>query len=83
MTPRPPSTRRRAATCGCDPQLLGEINGKLTMVIDAQKEHGETVRAMDTRLRSVENRSAIAGAVGGMLMALGVQFTGWLLTKKG
>jgi len=51
-------------------------------VLKNQEEDRKTLKAMDARLRHVENRSAIAGAVGGALMAIGVNIAGWVLRGK-
>lgn len=78
-SPRP----RRAPACpGCNELLLGEIKGTLDMVRQDQQRHGAKLEALDGRLRSVENRSAVAGAVGGALMAVGINLAGLLLGKK-
>lgn len=77
--------RRRAqgASCpGCNEQLLGEIKGTLDMVRQTQQTHGTKLDNMDARLRHVENKGAIAGAVGGLLMAVGVNLAGWFLKGK-
>lgn len=78
MTDRRPR-RKPAPACSCDPQLLGEIKGKLELIHEGQKEHGKQLTSMDARLRTQENKGAIAGAVGGALMALGVSFANWWL----
>jgi len=67
--------RRRkptAPTCGCDPQLLGEIKGKLDMIHEGQQAHATQLNAMDGRLRSVETKGALAGAAAAMFMTLGL-----------
>ncbi len=79
-------TRRKAAPacqgCQFDPMAAGRIEGRLEAVLKNQEEDRKTLKAMDARLRHVENRSAIAGAVGGALMAIGVNFAGWMLRGK-
>jgi hypothetical protein len=76
--------RRRASSCtGCNNQLLlGEIKGTVTAVLENQKTQGAQLTSMDSRLRSVENKGAIAGAVSGLLMAVGVNLAGWWLKGK-
>ena len=77
--------RRRAPgpSCpGCNEQLLGEIKGTLDMVRETQATHGQKLDTMDGRLRAVENKGAIAGAVSGLLMAVGVNLAGWFLKGK-
>ena len=69
-------TRRRSRTatpCSCDPQLLGEIKGKQDMILDQIKSQSETIRGVDARLRTQENRGAVFGTLGGMIMAIVVQ----------
>ena len=53
-------------------QLLGRIDGKLEAVLEAQRQHGEKFDSLDTRLRNVENRSAIAGAAAALMVTLGI-----------
>lgn len=82
MTDRRPR-RKPAAACSCDPQLLGEIKGKLDMIHEGQKTHGQQLEGLDARIRSQENKGAIAGAVGGLLVALGVSIaSGWIKGKS-
>lgn len=52
--------------------VLGRIEGTLTQVLTNQKEHGDTLRDMDSRLRTVETKAAMNGAVGGGVMGLGM-----------
>jgi len=59
--------------------ILGRIEGKLDGVLEAQKLHGEKMDTLDTRLRSVENRSAVVGAAAAVLMTLGIDFARWKL----
>lgn len=60
-------------------QLLGEIKGKLDLVILNQRETNNKLGAMDGRLRRVETRSAITGAVSGGLVSVGIA----LMIEKG
>lgn len=53
-------------------QLLGEIKGKLDMVITSQKETNVKLGALDNRLRRVETRSALNGAISGGLVSIGI-----------
>jgi hypothetical protein len=53
-------------------RLLGEIKGKLDMVISNQKAHGEKLDSVDGRLRKVEARSAMLGAGAGAMVSVGV-----------
>jgi len=73
------------ATCsGCqvNPQDLGEIKGKLDMIHDTQKtmaeSHGKKLDALDTRMRKVENRTAVLssglGAAAGLTVAVCMEF---------
>jgi len=68
--------------CQYDPQLSGEIKGKLDMIHEGVKGHAARLDGLDARLRSVENKGAVAGAVAGLLMAVGVNLAGWWLKGK-
>lgn len=59
--------------------LLGEIKGKLDLVIGNQVAQGEKLDGLDNRLRKVETRAAMNGAVSGGLVSVGVA----LLIEKG
>lgn len=60
-------------------QLLGEIKGKLDLVILNQGEANKKLDVMDGRLRRVETRSAITGAASGGLVSVGIA----LMIEKG
>lgn len=60
-------------------RLLGEIDGKLQMVIDNQKKHGEQIGSIDSRLHKVEGKSAAFGAGAGALVSVGLA----ILIEKG
>ncbi len=69
-------------TCGaCDQAALGRIEGKLDMVIEAQKSQGLRLESLDGRLRFLENRSAIVGAAGALVVTLALELTRWTLRK--
>ena len=53
-------------------RLLGEIDGKLQMVIDNQKKHDEKIDGIDSRLHRVEGKSAAFGAGAGALVSVGL-----------
>lgn len=57
-------------------RLLGEIKGKLDLVIEGQADQRESVEkkldALDTRLRKVENKAALNGAVAGGIISVGM-----------
>lgn len=59
--------------------LLGEIKGKLDLMIASQGETNERLEKMDTRLRKVEAKSALNGAISGGLVSIGVA----LMIEKG
>lgn len=59
--------------------LLGEIKGKLDLVIANQDAQGTKLDGLDTRLRKVETRAALNGAVSGGLVSIGVA----LMIEKG
>jgi hypothetical protein len=59
--------------------LLGEIKGKLDLMISSQSETNERLDKMDSRLRKVETKSAINGAISGGLVSVGVA----LMIEKG
>ena len=60
-------------------RLLGEIKGKLDMVITNQQEHGAKIESIDNRLHRVESKSAMLGAGAGALVSVGLA----ILIEKG
>lgn len=48
---------------------MGRVEGKLDMVLDVLEKDAERRDEMDKRLRTVERKSAIFGAVGGAFAA--------------
>lgn len=60
-------------------RLLGEIKGKLDMVIANQETHGAKLDSMDGRLHKVEAKSAAFGAGAGALVSVGLA----ILIEKG
>ncbi len=60
-------------------RLLGEIKGKLDMVITKQEEHGTKIDRIDSRLHKVEGKSAAFGAGAGALVSVGLA----ILIEKG
>ncbi len=53
---------------------LGEISATLRHIKEEQRKQGDTLTGMDDRLRKVETRSAVNGAVTGGVMAVAVAF---------
>lgn len=53
-------------------KLLGNIEGKLDMVISNQDKHEKKMDGMDGRLRGVESRSAIIGAGAASIVSIAV-----------
>lgn len=53
--------------------LLGEIKGKLDLVITNQQIQGRQLSGLDTRLRKVESKAAVGGALMGALVSVGVE----------
>ena len=53
---------------------LGSISSTLEHIKETQANHGEMLSGMDDRLRKVETRSALNGAITGGVMALAVAF---------
>lgn len=57
-------------------RLLGEIKGKLDLVIDGQAEQRATFETkldgLDERLRKVENKAALNGAISGGIISIGM-----------
>lgn len=51
--------------------LLGEIKGKLDLVITGQDKTNERLDSMDSRLRKVEAKAALNGAVAGGIISIG------------
>lgn len=60
-------------------RLLGEIKGKLDMVITNQQEHSAKIDGIDSRLHRVEGKSAALGAGAGALVSVGLA----ILIEKG
>lgn len=60
-------------------RLLGEIKGKLDMVITNQEAHGAKIESIDSRLHRVESKSAMLGAGAGALVSVGLA----ILIEKG
>ncbi len=52
--------------------LLGEIKGKLDMVIENQNQHGTKIDGIDNRLGNVEIKAARNGMITGGIAAIGV-----------
>lgn len=59
--------------------LLGEIKGKLDQVIQGQAEQNTQLSGIDRRLRKVETKSALTGALAGGVVSVGVA----LMIEKG
>ncbi len=59
--------------------MLGELRGKMDMVISNQQRHDDRFDAIDGRLRKVETKSALTGALSGGLVSVGVA----LMIEKG
>lgn len=57
-----------------DTRLLGEVKGKVDIILDRLEE-------MDRRLRVVEQRAAIVGAAGGAIVAIASQLILWMVHK--
>lgn len=60
-------------------RLLGKIEGKLDMVIAGQDQTNKRLDGVDERLRNVEAKAALNGAVAGGMVSVGVA----LLIEKG
>lgn len=60
-------------------RLLGEIKGKLEMVITNQETHDAKLDSMNGRLHKVEGKSAAFGAGAGALVSVGLA----ILIEKG
>lgn len=84
MTRRKTTSPMAPPCVGCqfDPMHAGRLEGKLDSIHEAVTGQGVRLESMDSRLRQVENRSAIAGAAGGLVMALGVNLAAWWLKGK-
>lgn len=61
-------------------RALGRIEGRLEGIENTQQTHGVTLTSMDTRLRTVETKAAVNGAVSGGLIATGVVIIKELVT---
>lgn len=51
---------------------LGSISAKLDSLHEGQRQHTQKLDAMDGRLRAVERKSALNGAVAGGVVAVAV-----------
>lgn len=60
-------------------RLLGEVSGKLDVVMANQDKSDAKIDGMDNRLRKVETRSTMLGAGAGALVSVGVA----LMIEKG
>lgn len=68
--------------------LLGEISGKLDGVIGQQKVQGVQIGSIDQRLRTVEQKAAVTGAISGGAMSIGIALViegmkQWLASRGG
>lgn len=68
--------------------MLGEISGKLDGVTEHLKRQDDRMETIDGRLRTVEQRAAVAGAISGGAMSVGLALVieglkQWLATKGG
>lgn len=68
--------------------LLGEISGKLDGVIEQQRVQGDQIGSIDQRLRTVEQKAAVTGAISGGAMSIGIALViegmkQWLSSKGG
>lgn len=52
--------------------LLGEIKGKVDGLANADEQHSEILRSIDSRLRTVEQKAAVNGAVSGGVVSVGM-----------
>lgn len=62
--------------------LLGEIKGKLDSLQSTVKDTNIKIDGLDTRLRDVEKRATLHGALSGGVMAIGVSLLIESLKKK-
>lgn len=53
-------------------RLLGNIEGKLDMVISGNNEMKDKIDSIDKRLQKVETRAAVLGAGAGTVVSVGV-----------
>lgn len=67
---------------GCNPTLIGELKGKLDLVLVGQETQTKKLDALDSRIRHVENRSAIMGAAGALIVAIGLEIGRIFLRKN-
>ena len=68
--------------------MLGEISGKLDGVREHLQRQDDRMETIDGRLRTVEQRAAVAGAISGGAMSVGLALVieglkQWLATKGG
>lgn len=62
--------------------LLGEIKGKLDSLHDTVKGVSSQVTGLDERLRTVERKATLHGAVSGGVVAIGISLAIEALKKK-
>lgn len=53
-------------------RAIGKLEGKLDAVYETSKSNSTKLDTMDGRLRSVENKSAVYGSIGGTVAGVGV-----------
>jgi VIT1/CCC1 family predicted Fe2+/Mn2+ transporter len=53
---------------------IGELKGKMDMVLAELQQHHEAATALDTRVRKVENTAAKVGAVSAGVVSIGLAF---------
>lgn len=52
--------------------LLGEIKGKVDGLASADETQADLLRSIDSRLRTVEQKAAVNGAVSGGVVSVGM-----------
>ena len=53
-------------------RVIGNLEGKMDLVIKTQKDQVDKLDSIDGRLRKVETKAAVNGAVAGGVIATGV-----------
>ncbi len=52
--------------------LLGEIKGDVKGLLASSQDQAEALKSMDQRLRTVEQKAAVTGAVSGGVVSVGM-----------
>ena len=60
---------------------LGRIEGKIDMLVANQRKQDSKLEAMDARLRTVEQKAAISGALSGGITTVGMMIAAEIVKR--